>query len=54
MAASIHIEIIPTEPSTVALSFISSIEDIKDYLQDRIIFKISRITFNNKSSSAAF
>lgn len=26
----------------------------KDYLQDRIIFKISRITFNNKSSSAAF
>jgi len=36
------LEAISTLFSTDDLSLISSIDDIKDYLQNRIIFKISR------------
>jgi len=42
-APMIHVETVPTVLSTEALSLISSIEDIKDYLQNHIIFKNSGI-----------
>ena len=38
-AAVIHVETKRTVPSTAALSFLFSIEDNKDYLQNQIIFK---------------
>jgi len=49
MAARIQVETVPTVDSTEGLSLISSIEDIKDYLQNHIILKISGATVNCKA-----
>jgi len=50
----IHVDTTPTVPSTFALSFLFSIQDKKDYLQNRIIFKISRTTFSYKAVQPYF
>ena len=44
----IQVDMMPTAPSTLGLSFLSSIENKKDYLQNRIIFKNNRTIFNYK------
>jgi len=48
------VAILPTVPSTDGFCLLSLIDDKKDYLQNRIIFKICRTTFNHKAMPLYF